>query len=113
MVSMIKGKTVTLYEKVQIGVDKFNAPIYEEREVPIDNVLIEPASEQDITNDLDVQGKHLSYILHIPKEDTHSWNDVAVMFYGQKWKSYGEPLIYDEDLTPLSWNKKVKVERYD
>lgn len=113
MVSMIKGKTIILYEKIQTGVDGFNKPIYDEKEVLIDNVLIEPASEQDITNEIEINGKQLSYYLHIPKNDDHDWNDVSVYFYGKRWKSYGEPLRYDEDLTPLSWNQKVKVERYE
>lgn len=113
MVSMIKGRAVTLYENVEIGVDGLNRPIYEEQEVIVDNVLIEPASNDAIISDLDVTGKHLSYVLHIPKTDTHDWNDTKVGFYGEIWHTYGDCLIYDEDLTPLDWNKKVKVERYE
>ena len=58
-------------------------------------------------------GKYIAYILHIPKGDTHNWDDATVEFYGSKWKTYGNEIIYDEDLTPLDWNKQVKVERYE
>lgn len=113
MVSLISGKTIILYEKSQVGTDDFGAPIYEEHETLVDNILIEPASNEAIVSELQLSGKHVSYVLHIPKSDTHDWKDATVYFYGQKWKTYGDAKIYDEDLTPLSWNKQVMVERYE
>lgn len=113
MVSAIKGRKVIFFEKTEIGVDAFNQPIYEEKEVEIDNVLIEPASNDAIVSEMEVNGKHIAYTLHIPKKDDHNWNDSKVVFYDKTWQTYGDILIYDEDLTPLSWNKKVKVELYE
>ena len=55
---------------------------------------------------------HLAYELCIPKGDAHSWDDVTVEFFGQKWRTYGGVQQYIEELVPLDWNKKVKVERY-
>jgi len=113
MIPMIKGQTIKLYTTAKTGVDDFNAPIYTETEVAVDNVLIQPASTEAVVSELEVYGKHISYILHIPKNDTHDWKDTTVEFYGEKWKTYGEPIIYDEELTPLDWNKQIKVERYE
>lgn len=113
MALMIKGKTITLYETVEHGFDDFNRPIIHEVATSIENVLIQPASNEAIVSELEVYGKHISYILHIPKGDNHNWSDAIVEFYGNKWKTYGEEIIYDEDLTPLSWNKQIKVERYE
>lgn len=113
MVSAIKGTTVKLIVKSQNGEDDFGHPIFTETEVDVDNVLIEPASNEAIVSELEVNGKHIAYILHIPKSDAHTWKDTTVKFYGQTFKTYGDCLVYDENLTPLSWNKKVKVECYE
>lgn len=105
---LIKGRTVKLIQNSQIGVDEFNAPIYDETEIEIENVLIEPASNEAIVDELGISGKRVSYILHIPKGDTHVWEDTKVSFYGETWRTFGDCLIYDERLTPLDWNKKIK-----
>ena len=71
----------------------------------------EPTSDQ-IVQDLNMYGKHLAYVLAIPKGDTHTWTDTEVEFFGQTFKTYGEPTQGIDALIPLSWNTKVKVERY-
>lgn len=113
MIFKIKGKTVVLYETTQVGEDEFGQPIYEETPTEIQNVLIQPADNDDVISELEINGKHIAYILHIPKKDTHDWRDKTVEFYGEKWKTYGDCQIYDPDMTPLEWNKKVMVERYE
>ena len=108
----MRGITITLHNKTQTGTDDFGAPIYTSTDVSVDNVLIgEPTSEQ-VMQDLNMHGKHLAYVLAIPKGDTNDWTDVEVSFFGQTFKTYGEPTQGIEHLIPLSWNKKVKVERY-
>lgn len=111
--NLIKGKDVVLYEKTLIGYDDFNAPIYSVDPVVVSDVLIEPASNEAITSEFEITGKRIAYTLHIPKDDAHNWIDAVVEFYGMKWNTYGDCLIYDPDLTPLRWNKKVKVEHYE
>lgn len=110
---MIKGKKVKLLEKVQNGMDDFNSPVFEENEVEVENVLIEPASNDAIVSEIQLTGKRVSYILHIPKGDTHNWKDAEVEFYGMRWKTFGDCLIYDIENTPGDWNKKIKVEAYE
>lgn len=113
MVSAIKGRVVNLYVMTQTGVDEFNQPIYEESVEAVDNVIIEPADNSAIVDEMQISGKRMVYTLHIPKGDTHEWKDTKVEFYGEVWRTFGDCLIYDEELTPLDWNKKVKVERYE
>mgnify|MGYP007026726802 FL=1 len=110
--SLIKGITIKLYEKVQTGTDGFNRPIYEEKPVDIENVLVAPASTDDVTAQNNLSGKKAVYSLAIPKGDTHDWENRTVEFFGQKWKTIGIPLEGIENLIPLGWNKKVSVERY-
>ena len=109
----MRGVTITLYNKVQTGVDAFNRPVYEDVATTVDNVLIGEPTTEDIINELSLTGKHLAYTLAIPKGDTHEWNDRKVEFFGEVFRTYGEPTQGIEHLIPLSWNKKVKVERYE
>lgn len=109
---MIRGITILLYEKRQTGTDAFHAPIYEETPIEVPNVLVGEPSAEDIVNEMQLYGKRIAYTLAIPKGDTHDWNDVTVEFFGQKWRTYGGVTQGIEAMIPLSWNKKVKVERY-
>src|SRR5699024_8655639 len=111
--TMIKGITVTLINKVKTGEDPFGAPIYEDVEVEVDNVLVSPTSTDDIVNQLNIDGKKAVYTLAIPKDDTNNWEDAEVFFFGKRWKTFGIPTEGIDHLIPLNWNKKVMVERYE
>ena len=110
--ALIKGITVTLYEKTLSGVDDFNAPVYTETPVQVENVLVTPVSAEDVINELQLYGKRAVYELSIPKGDTHEWEDRTVEFFGHKWRTFGFCREWIEENLPLSWNKKIKVERY-
>lgn len=108
----MRGVSVVLHVKTESGSDEFGAPIYTDTTVTVDNVLIgEPTSDQ-VMQELNMHGKRLAYVLGIPKGDSNTWTDTEVEFFGEKFKTYGEPTQGIDHLIPLSWNKKVKVERY-
>lgn len=109
----MKGITVILYEKVKTGTDGFNHPVFEETPVEVNNVLVAPASSEGIVSEQDLQGKKETYILAIPKGDTHDWKDKKVEFFGRTFKTVNAPEEGIESLIPLSWNKKVRAERYE
>ena len=110
--TMIKGIPVTLHVKVQNGVDGFGRPIYQDSTEIVTNVLIGEPSSDDVVNELELNGKRLAYTLGIPKGDAHNWNDTKVEFFGETFRTYGAITQGIEDMIPLAWNKKVKVERY-
>ena len=107
---MIKGITVTLYTRTKTGVDAFNAPVYTETPVAVDNVLVAPLSDEEILDTLNLTGRRAKYQLGIPKGDTHTWEGCEVEFFGERWRVIGQPTSGIDDLIPLRWNKKVKVE---
>lgn len=109
---MITGRTVVLLEKQQTGVDAFNRPTYAEVPVEVENVLIAPLSDQEVLETLNLTGRKAVYQLGIPKGDAHDWENQRVQFFGQIWQVIGIPTEGQDELIPLSWNKKVKVERY-
>ncbi|MBQ3321895.1 MAG: hypothetical protein IJH05_03510 [Firmicutes bacterium] len=111
----ITGITVTLYVKTQAGVDALNHPVYSETPVQVEDVLVAPASSDDLIDSTMLEGKKAVYTLAIPKGDTHDWLDVKVELpepFAGVYKTFGFPTAGIEANIPLRWNKKVMVERY-
>lgn len=111
--SMIKGITVTLINKKEVGRDPFDKPIYDDVPVEVENVLVTPTSTDDMVSQLELTGKKAIYTLAIPKGDTHNWEDAEVLFFDKRWRTFGFVTKGIEHLIPLDWNKKVMVERYE
>jgi len=110
----IKGITITLYDLTQTGTDPLNKPIYEEAPVQVDNVLVAPVNSTEQLETYTLTGRMATYQLGIPKGDTHEWKaGKRVSFFGADWRIIGIPTEGIEGLIPLSWNKKVQVERYE
>lgn len=110
--AMIKGIAVILRKKNKIGVDDFDAPVYETEDIEVENVLVAPASSQDVITAQDLYGKKAIYTLGIPKGDNNVWEDTTVVFFGNVWRTIGILQEGIEENIPLNWNKKVMVERY-
>ena len=110
---MIKGITITLITRAQDGTDPMGAPIYKESTASVDNVLVAPTSSDDVVNQLSLTGRKAVYTLAIPKGDANVWENQIVEFFGKRWRVFGIPTQGIDDLIPLSWNKKVMVERYE
>ena len=109
----IKGITVTLYRTVKTGSDGFGADIFEEQAAQVEDVLVAPASADDVINSVQLEGKKAVYLLGIPKGDTHEWEDKTIEFFGKKFRSFGPVQEGIEELVPTRWHKKVTVERYE
>ena len=109
----IHGIPITLIDKQVVSVDPFGSPVVKDVEITIDNVIVAPATTEDVTSQMSLTGKKISYTIGIPKGDTHDWENKEVRFFGKRWKTVGIPLEGIESMMPLEWNKKVMVERYE
>lgn len=110
----IRGITVTLYDLTQTGTDPLNKPIFTEVPVEVDNVLVAPVNSTEQLETFNLTGRKSVYQLGIPKGDTHTWAaGRKVRFFDADWRIIGIPTQGIEDMIPLSWNKKVQVERYE
>lgn len=110
--AMLQGIKIRLYEPTQTGVDAFNHPVFDEKPVDVENVLVFPTGTDPVVDDTNLSGKRIRYTLLIPREDGHVWHDRTVEFWGHKWRTVGLPEEWISDLLPLGWNKRVEVERY-
>lgn len=115
----LSGTTVILYDNVQIGTDPFGKPIMREEAIQVENVLVGEPSTDDITSSTQLFGKTISYMLAIPKGDTHDWVDKKVSWtdaYGiiHTVKTFGFPITgIEENIPPqLPWHMKVRCEAY-
>lgn len=115
---MIRGTTVTLYERTQTGTDALNAPIYTETPVQVSDVLIGEPGTEDIVTATQLYGKRLLCWLGIPKGDAHNWRDAVVEWtdaYGRtlSLRTFGEPLTGIEANVPTRWHMKVRCAAYE
>ena len=110
----MRGIAVTLYDRTKIGTDELNQPIYTETPVVVDNVLVAPLNDTEVLETYNLTGRRAEYQLGIPKGDTHEWTaGKKVRFFDEDWRIIGMPTLGIEVMIPLSWNAKVKVERYE
>lgn len=112
----MRGITVTLYEKTQTGTDGFGAPTYTETPVQVENVLVGEPTTDDIAVSTALYQKQITYMLGIPKGDTHNWVDNRVEWtdrYGTHTvKTFGFPITGIEANIPTPWHMKVRCEQF-
>ena len=128
----MKGMTIYLVKKTQVGLDGFNQPVYTEgglfpsnEQYPaenlypnptmleaVDDCLVGQPSSDDVTNALALYGKKIEYTIGIPKGDTHNWIDTEIEFFGARWRTVGYPETGIQANIPLRWGQNIKVERY-
>ena len=96
--TLLKGIDIVLIDKVENGADEFNYPIFVDKEIVVKNVIVAPVKTEDVTNVVNLTGKKAEYQLGIPKGDKNTWENREVGI---------------ESMIPLSWNRKVMVEKYE
>lgn len=112
---MIRGVPVLVRKRDRYDYDAIGEPVKRENETKIiENVLIAPASANEITDGLQLHGKKIVYTLGIPKgADINDWIDSLVEFWGAEWEVVGIPTQGIDELVPTDWNMKVQVARYE
>lgn len=128
----MKGMTIYLVQKIQIGVDDFGMPIYAQGSYPsdgrypaddfypggdaileaVDDCLVGQPSADDLSTTLALYGKKIAYTVGIPKGDTHDWTDAEVEIWGERFRTIGYPETGIQANIPLRWGQNIKVERY-
>lgn len=113
---MIKGMTIQLVKKTQTGTDGFGAPIYTEEIVDVNDVLVGQPTSDDLITTLELTGKHIAYVLGIPKDDVNDlkdWANTDVIIWGERYRTIGIPQTGIQANIPLRWKANIQVERYE
>ncbi len=114
---MIRGTTVTLYERTQSGTDAFNRPVWTETPVTVDNVLVGEPTTDEAAAATDLFGKKLLCWLALPKGDAHDWTDSRVEWTDPAGRTvtvrtFGFPLAGIEADVPGPWHVKLRCEAF-
>ena len=107
----MKTITVQLIKKTETGKDPFGSPIVTEEIVDVPGCLVGQPSTDQITATLELYGKHIAYVIGVPKGDDNSWVDTEVIIWGERYRTIGYPETGIQENIPLNWGKNVKVER--
>lgn len=109
---MIKGTDIQIVIKTTTENDELGNPIYTETLETVSNVLVGQPSTDDVAETIQLYGKHIAYVLGIPKGDTHNWVDADVIVFGERFHTIGYPMTGIQDNIPLNWGQNVRIERY-
>ena len=112
----LHGITIRLKVTAETGVNPFGEKEFSETWEDVDNVLVGQPTADDMPTQAELQGRRVDYMLAIPKGDAHEWRDTEVILpepFAGRYRTVGFPVAGIEDLIPLDWNKKVKVERIE
>ena len=108
----MKGMTIQLVKKTQTDTDEFNAPVYTEELIDVEDCLVGQPSADDVSDTIALYGKKIAYVVGIPKGDTHTWVDAEVIIFGERFRTIGYPETGIQANIPLRWGQNIKVERY-
>lgn len=107
---MIHGITVKLEVTTETGKNAVGETEVISEFVDVHDVLVGQPTEREILDSTNLEGRKATYILGIPKGDAHEWTNKKVRFFGAEFRTIGAPIEGIDDLMPLRWNKKVRVE---
>lgn len=109
---MIRGETVTLIRPADAGLDAFGDELTEwQPGVPVGNVLVAPASTDDLNGSLRRDGDRDTLTLHFPKTHEGNLRGCRVIVRGVTYRVIGDPQRYTSSMTPGAWDLPVTVER--
>lgn len=114
----MKGMTVQIQVETVTGYDAFGEPTVTTAFESVSDVLVGSPSSEEIVNSLQLYGKKITYVLGIPKGDSHNWTDATIVIpnpatgVSETYKTVGFPETGIQSNIPLRWGQNVKVERY-
>lgn len=112
----LHGVTIQVKVRTADGENPFGEPVISEGWENVDNVLVGQPTADDLPTQPELQGRRVDYMLAIPKGDAHEWRETEVILpapFAGRYRTVGFPVAGIEDMIPLEWNKKVKVERIE
>ena len=107
----MKTMTIQLVKKTQTSTDPFGVPIETEELIDVPGCLVGQPTADAVTATMEMYGKHIAYVVGIPKGDTHTWVDAEVIIWGDRYRTIGYPETGIQGNIPLRWGQNVKVER--
>lgn len=107
---MIQGESVEVWAPEETGRDALNNPTTSwGLEAVVPNVLVAPADSADVENSIRNGGDLVVWALHFPKTYSGSLRGRRLKIRGKLYKVEGDPVAYQRELTPGSWDRPVRA----
>lgn len=105
------GETVTHHSLVEVGRDRYNKPIFEDRDTPIEGVLVAPEVGDEVTGDTDDQASSRMTLYFGEAQAVVADDQFTVR--GRRYNVRGDEADWSTGMT--SWNpgSLVKLERVE
>ena len=111
---MIRGESVVVERRQEVGRDPGNAPIYEWVAEPVNDVLVAPGPRNDMVESNRPDGVEVRFNLHFPKGYPATLRGARVRVRGgEPLAVIGDPQHYSVANTPGRWSMPVEVGRVD
>ncbi|MGE8691839.1 hypothetical protein [Bifidobacterium bifidum] len=110
----MRGETVTVIRRVQIGVDAGNNPVFDEVLEDVSNVLVDSPQEANTEDVNRPHGIEADLTLRFPRSYVGGplrGCEIIVRDSERPYTVVGDPLPLDGGLTPTMWNMSVPVTR--
>lgn len=105
--------TIKIAVLTEAGTDAFHRPITTKVWEEVKGCVVGSPSSDDVTNELNLSGKRIAYVILIPKGDTHTWEGTEVEIGGEVYKTIGKPVRSFADLPRIPCDQRISVERYE
>lgn len=106
---MIRGVQVTVSAPQDDGQDELgNRRLTWGRPMPVGNVLVSPASSQDLAASRP-DGDATVMVFHFPKTYTGSLRGCRIQWNGADYEVMGNPQAYMDHATPTLWDRPVQA----
>lgn len=107
----MKGESVVVTTRTEVGRDPGNAPIYETTTTTVHDVLVAPGPRADVTDSTRPEGVRIAWNLSFPKTFTSSLRGAEVSVRGEDpCPVVGDPKPYTPENTPTRWWMPVELE---
>ncbi|MCH9275673.1 hypothetical protein JS533_005215 [Bifidobacterium amazonense] len=110
----MRGETIIVVRRVQVGVDEGNNPVYETEQETVANVLVGSPNGENAADSNRPDGIQIDADLYFPRSYTGvPLRGQSVIVKGRKYRVVGDPFPVDGGMTPTDWNMTVPVTRSD
>jgi len=106
----MRGETVTVIHRVEVGRDPGNNPIYEDQAEDVSDVLVAPGPRADVLDATRPDGVEVRWNLHFPKPYAGDLRGAAIRVRGgDPLEVIGSPAPYTLANTPTRWWMPVEI----
>lgn len=112
MSGLIASTSVEVIQRIEVGIDRYGASIYEDATSEVLNVIPQPGGTENL-DETRPEGVTVDMTFHFPKNYTDSLKGARIRYSNHEYRVIGDPQPYLDANTPGDWNRAVETEVCD